>query len=112
MQVDLILVPYDTGLGRERMGRGPGRLLEAGLVVRLEEDGHPVTLWPVETRCPFRVEAAVAVDLADQVADAVRVARGRGALPLVLSGNCNIGVGTVTALASEGEPPPGVVWFD
>jgi arginase len=107
MLVDLILVPYDTGLAGERMGRGPARLLEAGLVAALEQDGHRVTTTTLTTRAPFRVEAAVAVDLADQVAQAVRAARQRQARPLVLSGNCNAGVGS--AIASE---PAGIVWFD
>jgi arginase len=108
MLVDLILVPYDTGLAGDRMGRGPSRLLEAGLVAALEQDGHRVTATALTTRSPFRVEAAVAVDLADQVAEAVRAARQRGALPLVLSGNCNAGVGTATALGTG----QGIVWFD
>jgi arginase len=106
MMVHLILVPYDTGLAGDRMGRGPGRLLEAGLAAALEQDGHRVTATTLTTRARFRVEAAVAVDLADQVAEAVRASRKRGALPLVLSGNCNAGVGTATAVAA------GIVWFD
>jgi arginase len=106
--IDLIVVPYDTGLPLDRMGLGPGRLLERGLVGRLTGDGHAVSVTTLQTRCPFRVEAGVAVDLQRQVADRVRVARGRGAFPLVLSGNCNTAVGTLAGLG----PGTGTVWFD
>jgi arginase len=108
MSVQIISVPYDTGLRAERMGRGPGRLMDGGLGARLEQDGHQVQVTTVETRCPFRVEAAVAVDLAAQIGEAVRAARARGALPLVLSGNCNSALGTLAGL----DPGTGVVWFD
>ncbi len=106
--VELIVVPYDTGLRLERMGRGPQRMLDAGLVQRLTADGHRVNVRTVETRCRFRVEAQVAVDLAQQVAEAAAGALARGALPLVLSGNCNSALGTMAALGRES----GAVWFD
>ena len=106
--IELLIVPYDTGLRLDRMGLGPARLLERGLADRLTEDGHRVAVTTLETRCAFRVEAGVAVDLQQQVADAVRAARGRGALPLVLSGNCNTAVGTLAGLG----PDTGAVWFD
>ncbi len=71
MQVELLLVPYDTALRGWRMGAGPDHLLGAGLVPRLnaleyavessvvtpERDGVPAeigtdrsaSLWPL--RC-------------------------------------------------------------
>jgi hypothetical protein len=33
--IEIIAVPYDSGLRAERMGRGPLRLLEEGLPARL-----------------------------------------------------------------------------
>jgi arginase len=108
MPIELLVVPYDTGLRLDRMGLGPGRLIDRGLPGRLIEDGHRVSVTTLETRCSFRVEAGVAVDLQRQVADAVRAARARGALPLVLSGNCNTAVGTLAALGRD----TGAVWFD
>jgi arginase len=108
LNVDILVVPYDSGLRLERMGQGPACLLDRGLVRALEGDGHRVAVSTLETRCSFRVEAGVAVDLQRQVSDAVRAARSRGVLPLVLSGNCNMAVGTLAALGSE----TGAVWFD
>jgi arginase len=106
--IDVIVVPYDTGLRMERMGRGPGRVLERGLLEKLTADGHRVNVTTVETRCRFRVEAQVAVDLAELVAAAVADSSRRGALPLVLSGNCNSALGTLAALGRD----TGAVWFD
>ena len=39
MDIDLLLVPYDTALRGWRMGAGPERLVAAGLVSRLEALG-------------------------------------------------------------------------
>src|SRR5262245_40516748 len=106
--IELIVVPYDSGLRMERMGRGPQRLLEGGLAARLGADGHNVRVTTLETRCSFRVEAGVALDLSQQIADTVRAARAGGAAPIVVSGNCNTAVGTLAALGED----TGVVWFD
>jgi arginase len=108
IDIEVLIVPYDTGFRLERMGRGPARLLERGLVAALSEPGHRVKVSTLETRYAFRVEAGVAVDLQRQLSDAVRAARGRGALPVVLSGNCNTAVGTLAALGRD----TGAVWFD
>jgi ribosomal protein S18 acetylase RimI-like enzyme len=79
MRVDVIAVPYDSGLRMEGMGCGPARLLEGGLAARLADDGHEVVVTTLETRCSFRVEAAVAVDLQKQVAESV----GRAAVAIL-----------------------------
>ena len=36
MKVHVIQLPYDSGRRGERMGRGPSRILEAGLMERLQ----------------------------------------------------------------------------
>ena len=48
MKVDLIVVPFDSGLRDARMGRGPGHLLDLGLVEALEKSGADVTVHTVE----------------------------------------------------------------
>ena len=54
MNVDLLLVPYDTALRGRRMGAGPERLVAAGLTSRLEALGYTVTLSMVEPDVTFR----------------------------------------------------------
>jgi hypothetical protein len=48
VEIDLLLVPYDSGRRDERMGAGPAALVAAGLPDRLERLGHRVRLRTVE----------------------------------------------------------------
>jgi len=56
---------------------------------------------PLEMGTGFAVIRAIAGEVAG--------ARARGEFPLVLSGNCNGAVGTVSGL---GDPSVGILWFD
>lgn len=112
MKVQLLAVPYDSGLRAVRMGRGPGHLLERGLVARLREGGHDVQVDTIEVPDAAHAppaEIRTAFDLNRRLAAAVRDAAESDALPLVLAGNCNTAVGT---LAGLGPAEVGVVWFD
>ncbi|HEX2722544.1 MAG TPA: arginase family protein [Gemmatimonadaceae bacterium] len=109
-RVDVIVVPYDSGHRGRRMGAGPGRLLDAGLlevlrktcdVVEANWVGLPDDFFPAEPQAAFELQR--------RVAGAVRRASERGAFPLVLSGNCNTAIGTI---AGVGESTLGVMWFD
>ena len=46
--IDLVVVPYDSGRRGWRMGGGPLRLVEAGIVERLRDLGHDVRRTDVE----------------------------------------------------------------
>jgi len=50
MKVDLIVVPFDSGLRDKRMGRGPGHLLKSGIVEALEEAGADVAVRTIAPR--------------------------------------------------------------
>jgi arginase len=108
--IQVIVVPYDSGRRGERMGAGPLRLLEAGVVGRIEAAGHDVQVTIVETtpgRWPG--EIAAAFDLAGQVAALVREAIDVGAFPLVLSGNCGpAAIGCVCGIRDVSH----IFWFD
>lgn len=109
MRLTLIAVPYDSGRRRERMGAGPRHLLERGLPDRLREAGHEVEVAEVLLPDGFHTEVTAGVELMRRVAGRVAAARDAGRLPVVLSGNCGIAVGTVSAL---GGGSTGVLWFD
>ncbi|HEX8832035.1 MAG TPA: arginase family protein [Longimicrobium sp.] len=109
MLIDLIQVPYDSGHRDARMGAGPGHLVANGAVDRLREAGAQVRETAVGLEPGFTAEVRAAFDLARATAFAVRVARGRGSLPVVLAGNCISAVGTLAALP---HPGTGVVWLD
>ena len=103
-------VPYDTGVRDVRMGRGPARLLDAGLVARLERLGHRARVVPIEAgEGPLVPEPRFATRLWRELADAVRAARAHDAFPLVLSGVCYSAVGTAAGLGAD---DLAVFWFD
>src|SRR5688572_7317682 len=92
------------------MGAGPERLMESGLIERLEQAGHEVV--PCSICLPsqaFMPEVQAAFELDRRLATCVAETVAAGALPVILSGNCITSVGTVAGL---GEPDLGVIWLD
>lgn len=92
------------------MGAGPERLMESGLIDRLQQEGHEVV--PRSICLPsqkFMPEVQAAFELDRRLAGCVAEAVAAEALPVVLSGNCITSVGTVAGI---GEPELGVIWLD
>lgn len=109
MNIDLLLVPYDTALRGWRMGAGPERLVAAGLISRLEALGYTVASSVIEPERDVPAEIGTAFELMRAVARRVRAAVEGGRFPLVLSGNCNMAPGTLAGLAPASRA---VFWFD
>ena len=109
MKLTVLSVPYHLGREGAGMALGPGRYLEAGLAARLEARGHEVEVVEVRRPAPFEGELQAVVAVNDALAEAVRAAVTRGALPVVAGGNCNVALG-MTAGMGAGETA--VVWFD
>jgi arginase len=84
-------------------------LLERGVDQRLRDRGHQVSVRWIESRAALPTESGTTFELIRNLADAVRSSVSRGALPVLLAGNCNSSVG---ALAGIGPMHPGLVWFD
>jgi arginase len=84
------------------MGRGPERLLSGGLEGALRSHGREVRKTVVEPEGALLPEVATAFELMRLVSGEVRGAAGSGEFPLVLSGNCNASVGTVSGAGSQG----------
>lgn len=109
MHFHVILVPYDSGHYRKRMGLGPEQLFENGVKILLSKmeahfDTEEITL---DSTHPAEISAAF--ELSRKVAHSVQKARPEGAFPIVLSGNCNTALGTIAGCGAE---KVGVVWFD
>ena len=106
--IQLILVPYDSGHRGVRMGAGPERL--AGSIQdRLTAAGHRVHRLTVEAGPQsWRAEVGTAFELATGVAREVASARAARAFPVVLTGNCVATLGVVAALGAG----TGLVWWD
>ena len=116
--ITLLYVPYDSGHHATRMGRGPLHLHQHGAADRLRRDGHDVAESIIEVPSPFPTEIGTAFALHRALSDAVRAAVAGGRFPLVLAGNCNSALGTVSgvrgvhAAAPNDTAPVGVVWLD
>jgi arginase len=110
VRVDLLSVPYDSGVRGARMGAGPEKLMECGLIDRLEQAGHEVVACTI--RLPsdaFMPEVQAAFELDRRLAGCVAETIAAGAFPVILSGNCITSVGTVAGI---GDPELGVIWLD
>lgn len=104
MRAELIVVPY--ALGREGVGMGAGPLV---LREDVEAVLRPAAVRRIALGEPFGNEVGACFDLNRQVAAAVGGARERGALPVVLTGNCHTQQAVAAGLAPEGL---GLVWLD
>jgi arginase len=108
MNIQVILVPYDSGYSRKRMGCGPDRIFEFGLKPLLERTGIRYESQEVELELPYPTEISAAFALCRSVAERVRSCKERDIFPIVVSGNCNVALGTVSGSGSE----TGIIWFD
>lgn len=109
MRIRVILVPYDSGHFRKRMGLGPEQLLENGLKPLLSKMEVPFESEEIALESAHPAEISAAFELARKVAARVRASRTEGVFPLVLSGNCNTALGTVAGCDAG---RVGIVWFD
>ena len=107
--MDVVVAPFHAGKRDERVGRGPARLLEAGLIDALHEEGAEARLVGIGTVDQAEGEIGRSFEVMRRVAVAVADAVRAGRFPLVLAGNCNASVGTHAGL---GDPGLGVAWFD
>jgi len=105
---DLIVVPYELANRRRGMGRGPEHLIASGAESALGGSGAEVRTELVELERAPGSEADGCFALIRAIAERVRSARDRDALPVVLSGSCFAGVGVASGLGD----PPAVLWFD
>lgn len=108
--VEVLVVPYDSGMANARMGAGPRELIRAGFVADLGPSATVTEYSPSDGA--FRGEVASAFDIQRWLAARVSACRERGAFPLVLAGNCMSAVGTFAGLRSRSRKVPGVCWFD
>src|SRR5258708_40024598 len=86
MDIQLLLVPYDSGQRGWRCGAGPEHLVRAGLPAHLQRQGHIVTAIHVIEDHPTYPPAEIrtAFELAQRLANTLRPARTPVHFPVVL----------------------------
>src|SRR5512138_1375313 len=109
MNVQIIQVPYDSGHKDTRAGQGPKYFLERGLDRMLRDNGHQVDASSIESKASVTTEVGTALELSRLLAEQVRSAANDKKFPIVLSGNCNSCLGTITGI---GQDRLGILWFD
>jgi len=110
VEIQLLAVPYDSGHRGARMGAGPEALLNAGLEDALRENGHRVHTKIAELPADsWHAEIQTSFELMRMLSAAVKEAVEARRFPIVLAGNCNTAVGTISGL---GPKSTGVAWFD
>ena len=109
MNVRVILVPYDSGHCRKRMGLGPERILDQGLKKLFAKMQIQFDTVEIGLDNSHPAEISTAFELARKVSEKVSECRAEGLFPLVLSGNCNASLGTVSGCGAE---KASIIWFD
>src|SRR5512138_2627390 len=108
MPIRLILAPYDSGHREWRMGAGPTHLLRHGLASRIRSLGVEVGAEFAEVADRPGTEISTTFALWREVAERVGLARERGELPVVLSGNCGATIGALAGRRGD----VGLLWLD
>jgi arginase len=111
MRVQALVVPMDSGHRRWRMGAGPERLIEKGVLDGVRARGIEVSIDRYEPKTP-KGEVGSAIEIASWLSGRVGAARGADLFPIVLSGNCASALGSVAGLTLRAGRQPGVCWFD
>jgi len=105
----IIEVPYHLGLQDVAVGKGPARLLAAGLDQVLGYRGMPATVNHIRPRDLRSQGMDAVVDINRMLRHAVQEAAEQETIPVVLAGNCNSAIGT---LAGVQDRRLGIVWLD
>jgi arginase len=109
----IIGAPTSAGAFAPGQEDAPAALRDTGLIDALRAAGHDVVdrgdiprfRWRVDHAEPRAMNAAAVVDGVRAVAARVEEAIGAGERPLVLGGDCTVGIGTVAGAIAAGAQP-------
>jgi arginase len=107
--IDIIVAPFHAGIRSSRVGKGPHRLLDAGMAGALTQAGADLRILEIPSVDHAEGEIGQSFEVMRHVATNVAATVRAGRFPLVLAGNCNASVGTCAGL---GDRDAGLVWFD
>ncbi len=115
----IIGAPSSAGAFAPGQEQAPAALRRAGLIAGLcglgraarDRGDLPLYRWRPDRDHPSVQHAGVVTDIARHVADRVREAVAAGEMPIVLGGDCTVGVGTVAGHL-DGRGDLGLLYFD
>jgi arginase len=96
--ITIIFSPYHVGLRDHRVGDGPNRIRQLGLVERLQDLGLKVHIHEIPPVDDFEGEIGRSFELLRRTSLAVSNAQANNSFPLILSGNCMASVGAACGL--------------
>jgi arginase len=107
--ITIIFSPYHVGLRDHRVGDGPNRIRQLGLIPQLESLEVQVRFYEIPPVDDFEGEIGRSFEILRRTSVAVSQARSNNSFPLVLSGNCMASVGVACGL---GIKDLGFIYFD
>jgi arginase len=96
--ITIIFSPYHVGLRDHRVGDGPNRIRQLGLVERLQDLGVKVHIHEIPPVDAFEGEIGRSFEILRRTSLAVSAARASNSFPFILSGNCMASVGAACGL--------------
>ncbi|OOF92448.1 hypothetical protein ASPCADRAFT_175355 [Aspergillus carbonarius ITEM 5010] len=99
--ITIIFSPYHVGIRDHRVGNGPHRIRQLGIVQALEELGVTVHLIELDRVDEFEGEIGRSFELLRRVSKAVTDAVASNTFPLILSGNCMASAGVACGLHQD-----------
>lgn len=112
MQLAIIGAPTSLGAFAPGQEQAPRALREAGVGAGFDDFGDiPLRRWSPDREHRRAQNAAGVAEAAREVAERVEAAFRAGRTPVVLGGDCTVGVGTVAGAQAAGERV-GLVYFD
>lgn len=118
--IGLIGAPTSAGAYAPGQERAPQALREVGLVQRLQSAGIQITdygdvpgfRWRPDRLRPHAQNLEAVVNIARSVAENVGALIAAAEKPLVLGGDCTVGVGTVAGSLAAGGQRTGLIYLD
>lgn len=107
--ITIIFSPYHVGLRDHRVGDGPNRISQLGLISQLENLEVKVHFHEIPHVDDFEGEIGRSFEILRRTSVAVFQAQSNNSFPLVLSGNCMASVGIACGL---GIKDLGFIYFD
>lgn len=118
--IAIIGAPSSAGAYAPGQERAPAALRAAGLPARLHAVGRevidhgdsPLFRWRPDRANPYAQNLPAVRDAIIATTERVRAADAAGRLPLVLGGDCTVGIGTVAGMLAREPERVGLIYFD